>query len=70
MKGHLSEITYKSITEKLKTAYSIIKAHKNFTHRPIISSIISITSGMEAYLQKLLKPIVKECTYTLKSTKD
>jgi hypothetical protein len=38
--------------------------------RPIVSSIFSITSGAEKYILKLLKLLVRKCSFLLHSTKD
>ena len=57
--------------ENLKRAFGIPKNHKEGQPlRPIISSINSITSGAEQYLQQIIKLIVKKCKYSVESTKE
>ena len=64
---------YKHIQPKegLKSGYGILKKHKiNEPLRPIISSINSITTGLEEYFLEIIKPIVNNnCEYSVESTK-
>jgi len=56
--------------ENLKTGYGLLKLHKkNAPLRPIVSSLNSICSGAETFLHNLIKPIVKNCKFSIKSTK-
>ena len=56
--------------ENLKTGYGLLKLHKKGAPlRPIVSSLNSICSGAETFLHNLIKPIVKNCNFSIKSTK-
>ena len=72
MKPYLNNINFRKISalERTKVGYGLIKRHKTgMPIRPIISSIGSLTCGIEEYLLKLLKPLEQECTYSINSTK-
>ena len=72
MKPFLNKNTIKKISalEKNKVGYGLIKRHKqNMPIRPIISSIGSLTSGIEEYLLKVIRPIAEECEFSVESTK-
>ena len=57
--------------ESIKTGYGLLKLHKiNHPVRPIVSSILSVTSGSEIYLLKIIQPLLKKCKFSLKSTAD
>ena len=72
MKPFLNKSTIRKIgaLEKNKVGYGIIKRHKqNMPVRPIISSIGSLTCGIEEYLLKVISPLAAECQYAVESTK-
>ena len=53
----------------IKKGHGILKVHKiGNPLRPIINSKFSITSGAEIYLLEILKPLVKQCSFSLTST--
>ena len=55
--------------ETLKRGYGIIKNHKiNLPLRPIVSSLDTITSGVENYLKELIAPINQNCKFSVDST--
>ena len=55
--------------ETLKRGYGIIKNHKEgLPLRPIVSSLNTITSGVENYLKELISPINDNCKYSVDST--
>ena len=55
--------------DSIKKAYGLAKNHKpNIPVRPIVSSLNSITSGAESYLQELISPITKSCKFSVEST--
>ena len=57
-------------SESIKKGYGILKVKKpGMPVRPIISSIFSITSGAEKFILKIVSPLLKKCTFSLKSTK-
>ena len=58
-------------TEGLKRGYGLPKLHKpGIPVRPIVSSLNSITSGAESFLKKLIRPILEECIFSCKSTRE
>ena len=61
---------YKMIPiETLKRGYGIIKNHKDgLPLRPIVSSFLTITSGVESYLKNLISPINDMCKFSVDST--
>ena len=72
MKPFLNSINYRTISvlEGTKVGYGVMKRHKeNMPIRPIISSIGSLTCGIEEYLLSVLKPLESECEYSINSTK-
>ena len=55
--------------DAIKRAYGLAKNHKeNIPLRPIVSSLNSITSGSEAFLQNLISPITNSCKFSVEST--
>ena len=55
--------------DAIKWAYGLPKNHKkNIPLRPIVSSLNSITSSSEAFLQNLISPITKSCKFSVEST--
>ena len=57
--------------ESIKKGYGILKVKKpGMLLRPIVSSIFSVTSGAEKYILKVLKPLVRRCSfrYTVQKT--
>jgi hypothetical protein len=55
--------------DAIKRAYGLPKNHKkNIPLRPIVSSLNSITSSSEAFLQNLISPITKSCKFSVEST--
>lgn len=70
--GYLSKSDCRKIdpTQSLKKGFGLIKLHRpGAPLRPIISSFNSLTSGSEAFLLELLKPIINECSFSINSTK-
>ena len=58
-------------TEADKKSYGILKRHKNgMPLRPIVSSINSLVGGAENFLFEILKPLEKNCTFSIESTKE
>ena len=57
--------------EAPKRSYGTVKCHKpNLPLRPIVSSVDSACTGAEKYIQKVLKPLEKLCTFSISSTKE
>ena len=70
-KPYLTNINEYKVTpiETLKRGYGIIKNHKDgLPLRPIVSSLNTITSGVESYLKDLISPINQSCKYSVDST--
>ena len=70
LKPYFTEQTYDKIwpNESLKKGYGICKLHKDGAPlRPIVSSVNSITSGAEDFINNLIKPLLKECIYSVDS---
>ena len=72
MEPYLSKTSYQKMLplESLKKSYGTIKRHKiGKPVRPIVSSIDSVTSGAEAYIQKIINPLADKCKFSVNSTK-
>ena len=72
LKPYLSISDYHLIepSESIKKGNGILNVKKpGMPVRPIISSIFSITSGAEKFILKIVSPLLKKCTFSLKSTK-
>jgi hypothetical protein len=64
---NISQLTIKP-QMSISTLYGTVKDHKpNFPLRPIGTSYDSLTLGAEKYINNLLSPLRKNCTYAIKS---
>ena len=72
MEPYVNLKTYRQIQpcDSIKKSYGVLKMHKiGHPFRPIVSSLNTVTSGAEAYIQNVFKPMISECTYSIDSIK-
>ena len=72
MKPYISKKSFYRLqpTQNLKKAYGLVKMHKpNKPFRIIVSSLNSICSGAEIYLNIIFNKFLPDCKHSVDSTK-
>ena len=65
--GNISKLSIKP-QSSISSLYGTVKDHKqNYPLRPIGTAYDSLTLGPEKYINTLLTPLRKNCTYAIKS---